>query len=181
MKNIKMVKDIFIIHLCGFFFIVIVGSLLHFTYQWSGYSPVVGMFCAVNESVWEHLKLGFWSLILYSFIDYWLLKNKTQNYFFAKAAGVLSMQFFIVAFFYLYTAFVSGSILFVDISLYISGALLCQLLSYIIITAKKYNNVLNITGIAMAVLFAFCLCFFTFFPPKLPPFRDSVTGNYGIE
>lgn len=173
------IKDVFLIHICGFFFIIIIGSLLHFTYEWSGYSPIAGLFCAVNESVWEHLKLGFWSLIIFSFIDYWFLKNKTDNYFFAKAAGVLSMQLFIVIIFYTYTAFVAESILFVDISLYVLGALLCQVLSYIIMIAKRYNNVFNIIGIASVLLFTICLFLFTFFPPKLPLFRDSVTGNYG--
>ncbi|MCW4022413.1 MAG: DUF6512 family protein [archaeon] len=40
------------------------------------FNPFVGAFSAVNESVWEHLKLGFWPLILYTAIEYWKIKNK---------------------------------------------------------------------------------------------------------
>ena len=36
------------------------GSLLHFTWEWSGHSTVVAVFAATNESTWEHLKLAFW-------------------------------------------------------------------------------------------------------------------------
>ena len=32
---------------------VILGTLLHFTYQWSGRNPVIGIFSAVSESTWE--------------------------------------------------------------------------------------------------------------------------------
>ena len=33
-----------------FFFISILGVLLHFTYEWSNDNPAVGLFSAVNES-----------------------------------------------------------------------------------------------------------------------------------
>ena len=33
------------------------GTLNHFLYFLSGQSPIVALFCPVNESVWEHLKL----------------------------------------------------------------------------------------------------------------------------
>jgi hypothetical protein len=42
----------------GFLFVVIFGSLLHFTFEFSHYSKLVAYFSAVNESTWEHLKLA---------------------------------------------------------------------------------------------------------------------------
>ena len=44
-------------NLFRFIFISVLGVLLHFTYEWSGDNAVVGLFSAVNESTWEHLKL----------------------------------------------------------------------------------------------------------------------------
>ena len=38
-------------------FTFILGTLLHFTYKWSEENAIVGIFSAVNESTWEHLKL----------------------------------------------------------------------------------------------------------------------------
>ncbi len=38
-------------------FTFILGTLLHFTYELSGGNLVVASFSAINESVWEHLKL----------------------------------------------------------------------------------------------------------------------------
>ena len=51
-------------NLFRFIFISVLGVLLHFTYEWSGDNAVVGLFSAVNESTWEHLKpewAGLWS------------------------------------------------------------------------------------------------------------------------
>lgn len=46
-------------NLFRFIFISVLGVLLHFTYEWAGDNAVVGLFSAVNESTWEHLKLLF--------------------------------------------------------------------------------------------------------------------------
>src|SRR5690554_2974684 len=110
--------------------ILIIGSLLHFTYEWSGKSPIVGVFSAVNESVWEHLKLGYWSMMFFCFIEYPVLKDSVGSYYFAKAVGIISMNTFIVVFFYLYAALTGKHSLFFDILLYIIGTVVYGVLSY---------------------------------------------------
>jgi len=52
-----MKSKLFKFELLGFVFCCILGTLSHFFYDWSGQNIIVGMFCPVNESVWEHLKL----------------------------------------------------------------------------------------------------------------------------
>ena len=39
-------------------FISVIGTLLHFMYEWSGHNKVVSLFAAVNESTWEHIKIA---------------------------------------------------------------------------------------------------------------------------
>lgn len=46
--------------LLGFALIVLLGTALHYTYALSGECWLVGVFSAMNESVWEHLKLAVW-------------------------------------------------------------------------------------------------------------------------
>ena len=53
-----------------FFFISILGVLLHFTYEWSNDNPAVGLFSAVNESTWEHLKLIFFPMLLLTTMEF---------------------------------------------------------------------------------------------------------------
>jgi len=56
---------------CSFFFFVIeflvlggIGSLLHFVYVWTGCHDVAAVFCAVNESVWEHMKIMLFPMLV---------------------------------------------------------------------------------------------------------------------
>jgi len=165
----------------GIFFIIVVGSLLHFAYEWAGYSPTVGMFTPVNESVWEHLKLGFWSLFLYSVMEYWFIRRRAENFFVAKTAGILSLQLLIVAVFYTYTAFVRREILAVDIASYVLGAAICQVTAYKILKTRRLPAGLTSVGILFIVVHAATLIVFTFRPPRLPILKDPNTGQYGTD
>ena len=42
----------------GFLFTSIFGTFLHFLFDLSGQSVIAALFSAVNESIWEHMKLG---------------------------------------------------------------------------------------------------------------------------
>jgi len=57
-------RKVLVIEVIGTLFIIIQGSAFHFTYELSGNNPVVGSISAVNESVWEHLKLAFWPALI---------------------------------------------------------------------------------------------------------------------
>jgi len=152
------------------FWVLIIGSLLHFTYEWSGKSPIVGAFSSVNESVWEHLKLGYWSMIFFCLIEYPFLKDYAGNYFFAKAVGIISMNVFIVVFFYLYAALTGKHSLFFDILLYIIGAVIFGILSYTIMIGK-HNSKLNKLGFVLLLVFGLVFVLFTYFPPDFTLFK----------
>ncbi|MBU0732263.1 hypothetical protein KKC88_05275 [Patescibacteria group bacterium] len=164
--------------IAGAFFLIIVGSLLHFAYAWSGYNPFIGMISGVNESVWEHLKLGYWSLVFFILIEYWFIRKKTSNFCIAKAAGIFAMQLFIVGFFYAYTLF-TEEILIIDIISYIIGCILCQFISYKILIANKLDNVWNVIGIIFLTFHAIILIAFTFNPPEKGIFLEHSSGRYG--
>lgn len=136
-------KSILVWEILGIFFLVIAGSLLHFTFKWSDQSPIVGVVSPVNESVWEHLKLGFWSLVPFSLIEYWFIKKESHNFFLAKGLGVLVLQSSILLIFYTYNAFLPGPILVIDISSFVLGCILCQAVSYVILTRTDDRKWLN--------------------------------------
>lgn len=174
-------KSVLIWELSGILFLILVGSLLHFTFEWSNRLPLVGVFSPVNESVWEHLKLGFWSLVLFSLIEYWFVRHETNNFLLAKGFSVLILQGFILSVFYLYTMVSSKPILVVDISSYVLGSVLCQMVSYLILTRVKRKQLFNKVGLALIFIHTALLIAFTFAPPKLPIFQDSHSLSYGIQ
>ena len=62
-------------NIAGLIATIIIGFLNHYIYKWSEKSSLVALIAPVNESVWEHLKLGLWAVILFSFIEYVFLRK----------------------------------------------------------------------------------------------------------
>lgn len=50
--------------LTGIPVIILGGVLLHFCFDWSGRRRLLAVFAPVNESVWEHLKMAYWPLLV---------------------------------------------------------------------------------------------------------------------
>jgi len=170
----------------GAFFLIIAGVLLSFAFDWSNQALWVGIFSPVNESVWEHLKLGYWSLIFFSAIEYWFVRDKVHNFAWAKAAGVLILQASVLLVYYTYTMFTSKPILILDISSYVLGCILCQVISYKILAfgnfvGRNARISLNRLGMGILIVHAVLLIVFTFYPPQLPLFYDPQTSSYGIQ
>lgn len=59
----------------------ILGVISHFLYEWSGENKFVALFCAVNESTWEHLKLLFFPFLLWIIISHFVLNDTSKEYF----------------------------------------------------------------------------------------------------
>ena len=168
------------VEIVGTIFIILLGSALHFTYASSGNNPLAGFISAVNESVWEHLKLAYWPALLWMLITIFLLKNEVNNFFFAKAVGAFSMIAFIPAVFYLYTAFTGESIFAIDIASFFAAVIIGQFISYRLFKLKQLPRFTGAIAVATMTLMAIIFTLFTFYPPHLPIFQDSITGRYGV-
>jgi hypothetical protein len=171
---------VLVYEIVGTVLIVILGSVLHFTFEWSGGNPVVGTFSAVNESVWEHLKLVFWPALLFMLIEYVPLKKMTGNFALAKTAGICLAIILIPTIFYSYTAITGKSIFVVDISTFVVVVIIGQTIGYKLLTHKKLPENLNRMSLVLLVLLGTAFVLFSFYPPQLPIFRDPTTGKYGI-
>ena len=53
----------------GFLIAAAGGTLLHFLYEWSGEQLLAAVISAVNESTWEHMKLLFVPVFLFSVVQ----------------------------------------------------------------------------------------------------------------
>lgn len=164
----------------GIVFVVVLGSLLHFAFGWSGRWTAIAPIGAVNESVWEHLKLGFWPALVYAALEYSRFGRSASNFLLAKTVGIYLMPVTIVVLFYSYTAVLGRGLLAVDIAIFVVAVIVGQLVSYRLLTASPLSRRLNrFSPVALAIL-AILFAVFTFYPPQLPLFRDPVTGGYGI-
>ncbi len=166
--------------LIGIAIISIVGSFLHFLFELAGEWAPVGAIAAINESVWEHFKIGFWAAVFYLIFEYFYLGRYFRNFFFAKAVGIYSIPIFIALIFYSYTAILGHEILWVDILTFVIAIAISQLISHNLSKIQTLPRWLNTLGLALIVILAAAFIIFTYYPPHLPIFLDSVTGQYGI-
>ena len=173
-------KSVLFYELLEMLFISLLGGLLHFTFEWSGYQPIVGVFSAVNESVWEHLKLGFWPALLYAIIEYRQIKKETNNFFLAKTVVAYAIIVIIPVIFYSYTSITGESIFIIDISSFFVTVVIAQLLSYRLLIHKQLSDKLEKLALGALLILGVAFIVFTFYPPHLPIFQDPISGDYGI-
>jgi hypothetical protein len=166
--------------LIGIVVISLLGSALHFAFEWTGGWEPIGIIAAVNESVFEHLKLTYWSTLVYAAITYGFLKKTSNNFIIAKTASLYVMPVAIIILFYSYTAITGTENLIVDIVIFVVAIALGQLTSYKILTTSQLSRSLHWLALAFLIILAAIYGVFTYFPPHVPLFLDPVSGTYGI-
>lgn len=175
-----MKKSVLRYELVGIVFIVILGSMLHFAFEWAGRWTPIAIIAAVNESVWEHLKLGFWPALFYTIFEYKYLRTSTNNFLLAKTMGIYLIPITITVLFYSYTALLGNDMLILDISIFVIAVIIGQLVSYKLLTSRRLPECLNTISLIALVILCLAFVLFTFYTPHLPIFRDPVTRGYGI-
>ena len=165
----------------GFLFTSIAGTLLHFLYDWSGQSPLAAILSGVNESTWEHMKLLFFPMFLFALVEANVLGERHRNFWSAKLAGVLLGLALIPALYYTYTGITGINVDWVNISIfYVAAAAAYLLETKLLSRSRAYSSAAQLGAIAFLWLLAVAFVVLTWFPPHIPLFRDSVTGQYGL-
>ncbi len=164
----------------GFFFIVLAGTLLHFCFEWSGFWKPCALICAVNESVWEHLKLAFWPSVALTVLEYFSYGKSYDNLLPGKILSLYISPSAIVFMFYAYTALLGKHLLWMDILIFVLAVLFAQLVSYrITVSRHDYSKYKGLSVILFLIITA-AFCLMTYFPPELPLFQDPNSSQYGI-
>lgn len=156
--------------LSGIIFVLITGSLAHFLYDWTGKNKFVGLFTPVNESVWEHMKLLFFPMLVYSLFILCRHRDSHRCMFSSLLFGLLSGTFLIPILFYTYTFLIGRDIFILDIGIFIITVLIAFLLS------RKVSLSCSLRPYALFLccltgIFLLCFIVFTCRPPKLKIFE----------
>lgn len=164
----------------GILFTGAVGTFLHFLFRWSYDHPAVALFSAVNESTWEHLKLLFFPVLLFTLLECMLFGRRVPGFLWARTLALLSGMALIVAGFYTYSGILGDNYFIADITLFIASILTTFFLTIAI--QKWRRNFPAHTALAVLILIALTALFFifTFYPPHIGLFLDPVTNTYGI-
>ena len=150
----------------GILFVSIVGTLWHFVYEWSGQNPIVGLFFPVNESTWEHMKLLFFPMLLYTLYAYKKLKDAFPCIPSALLYGILSGTFLIPVLFYTYKGILGSDYIALDIAVFIGIVMVAFWNVYKYVLSCRLSPVLPLLIIAVIAI-AVCFFIFTYYPPAI--------------
>ncbi len=159
--------------------VVAAGSLLHFAYGWSGAWAPAALFAAVNESVWEHLKIAFWPALILALVR--ARPGAGLACWAAQGVGLLVPSVVIVAVFYGYTAILGDNLLVADIATFALAILLGQIASRRLARRGGADAGLRALGLALLVAQLGAFSAFTYAAPRLFLFEDPRNGRYGLE
>jgi len=164
--------------LMGFAVTALGGTLLHFVYDLTD-SIWAAPFSGVNESTWEHMKLLFWPMFLFSIVQSFSFRDR-EDFWCIKLRGTLLGLVLIPVFFYTYNGVIGRSPDWINIAIFFVAAAIAY-----IYEARRLNNEPipcknpKIAFLSLCML-ALLFVIFTFATPKIGIFRDPLTGTYGI-
>ncbi len=137
----------------------------HMLYEIAGYNDVIGLIAPVNESVWEHLKLGYGATLVLMVDDaIRVLRKQQRASVIGRAAGIVVMNVVIVVGFYAYKAIIGSSFVVLDIALY-GVACWVATITHERINSCRPSAVMEYVGIAMLCGIAFMFAWLTIHVP----------------
>lgn len=175
-----MKKPIYKWQFAGFIVTSILGVLFHFLFEWSGKNVLVVPFYSVNESIWEHLKLIFFPMFIFSFVQSRYVGKEYKNFWCIKLWGMVFGIMLILELYYTINGAVGRTPDWVNIGIFFVAVAL----SFLLETRRfeKGSKKCKSSMIALVILWLLALVFviFTFVTPQIPLFQDPVTGSYGL-
>lgn len=164
-------------YILSFIVVVILGSLLHLAFDASNRNVIVGLVAPVNESVWEHFKLILLPSTLFTILFILTKRDKLNNSVFILSFSIIIASVFVFVFHYLYEYMGFDNSLIFDLLLYIISIGIVFVSIYFF-KDKEYIANTNTLGVVFVFLIYMLFFTYTFFPPKLEVFRDSITNTY---
>jgi hypothetical protein len=165
--------------LMGFAATSLVGTLLHFLYDWVGGALLAAPFSSVNESTWEHMKLLFWPMFIFAIVQSFFFKDR-DDFWCIKLRGILLGIIMIPVIFYTYNGVIGHSPDWINIAIFFVSAAIAY-----IYETRQFNDkttVCRSQKIPFAILCVLAILFvvFTFVTPEVGVFKDPLTSTYGI-
>ncbi len=176
-----MKKSVIFWQTTGFLFTGIVGTLLHFLFDWTNSSVITALFSAVNESIWEHLKLLFYPMVAFALLEYFFWGKDIAAFWCIKLLGILMGLVLIPVVYYTYTGILGINADWFNIAIFFLAALAVYWAETKLFQwGFSYPFGSKLSFMLLCVI-AVMFTLFTFATPEIPFFQDPVTGTYGFQ
>ena len=167
-----------LMYIYQFLYISIFSTFLHFSYDMTNHMFIFSVIGAVNESTWEHLKIGFfpwftWFAIRSYYFSY-------INSYFGNFIALLTFMLTIMAIFYGTIFIMKRHVLSASIASFYIGVISGSFFEYII-KEFSFPPVFEIIGLFGCLLVILSGLMWTYFPTKFFLTLDVRYRMYGIE
>ena len=163
----------------GFSVVSLLGTLLHFLYDFSGEKWWTALISGVNESTWEHMKLLFVPLFFFGLVEYFFFPEY-KNFWCVKLKGTLLGLALFPVIFYTYQGVLGKNVDAINILIFFISAAVAYLYEAYLFRTESLSCKSPKRAITILCVIAFCFVLFTFITPMLGIFEDPITGVYGI-
>ncbi len=153
---------------------------LHFVFRWFGPGALTILFGAVNESVWEHVKIFSAAYAGWALLQLMWVRVEFRRYVVAKCAGLYALMGGIILFHYGCIALLGKAVVWLDILGSAVLVILAQLLSCRLTLSPLPLREYFMPAVCLLSLYYLMFFSFTIFPPKTELFRDPLSGGYGF-
>ena len=167
--------------MAGFLFTSALGTFLHFLFDLSGQSVVAAMVSAVNESIWEHMKLIYYPMLLFSLIEYRFWGKDDKQFWCIKLAGILLGLTLIPVLYYTYTGIFGVSVDWLNIAIFFLAAGVAYWAETKLFGQQYTCRLSSRAAFILICLIGVVFTLLTFFTPEIPFFKDPITGSYGFQ
>lgn len=174
-----MKRSIGLWQLMGFAVTSLLGTILHFLYEWLGNAVWIAPFSGVNESTWEHMKLLFWPMFIYALVQSFFFKEE-KGYWCVKLKGIIFGIILIPILFYTYNGVIGKSPDWINIAIFFIAAAAVYLYETKQFKAEKTNCKFPKLALVALCVIALLFVIFTFATPEIGIFKDPLTGTYGV-
>lgn len=171
MKKERIISTILIFMLC---------FLTHFIYDIFP-CTLTSIFFPVNESIWEHMKMLFTTILFYHVLEaiYFNIKKiKYDNFWIAALiSSIISIPIYLVIFLPIY--YNIGENMLVTLIILLITILIIEYINYKILEAKMipYGSIIAMLATIISYI---TFAYLTYNPPKIDIFFDTENEKYGI-
>ena len=159
----------------------IIGSILHFLFDWTNHNRFIALFSAVNESYWEHIKIAVWPVVILQVVLFAFGGFQYPSFIPSATISLYAVPISMVALVFLYKSLTKRNVLWLDIFVFFAVIALSQVI-FILMFEQLSASIITVVISALfyvGILASFLR--FTLKPPREPDmFEDPLSKKYGL-
>lgn len=161
--------------------IFLLSILSHFIYTWFP-NVLTSIFFPVNESIFEHTKMTFTTMIIWGFISYFLFKKiRTKNFIPALLISIIITNFsLLIIFTPIFFLNNQEENLILTLIIYLISIIIGQIINYSILKNTKASKKSNIISSIIIIIIFIINGILTYYPIKNSLFYDFHKNKYSI-